>query len=76
MHPAVFSFRQNSKTGLGWSRKGGNLAYDKSDFAFKDEDSRYAYTLSFELSVEDEDDTLLVSVVPPYPYSRLISLLK
>lgn len=73
---AVFSFKKNQRTGEGWVRTGSHIIYEKSDFAFKQNSHEVAYTLSFEIAAEEEDDTILVAPVPPYTYTRLTNTLK
>ena len=76
MLPAVFSFEKNNINGIGWTREGVNIIYEKSDFSFKQNNPEYSYTLSFEIISEHDNDTILLASVPPYSYSRLISFLK
>ena len=73
---AVFSHKRNERVKEGWIRTGNHIVYDKSDFAFKQNSGENAYTLSFEWTATEDNDTLLVAPVPPYSYSKLVNILK
>jgi cytosolic carboxypeptidase protein 2/3 len=73
--PLVYSVKDaNRPGGIGWYRDGDNIAYYQN--SMKKKGGGNYYTLSFEVTLQHDDDEVYISHCYPYTYSDCCDLLQ
>ena len=71
MRPLMHSATEASLTGRGWTRCGTNISYSPNALKRVDRVGTNYYTLSFNLEIPHENDTIFLAHSYPYTYSDL-----
>lgn len=68
MQPLVYSTRDAEEEGIGWRRRGHDVAYYQNHIKRR---SGYYYTLTFKLQVAHSGDVMYLAYAHPYTLSDL-----
>ena len=71
MRPLLHSATEASLTGQGWTRCGTNISYSPNTLKRVDRVGTNYYTLSFNLEIPHDNDTIYLAHSYPYTYSDL-----
>ena len=66
----------SSVSGKGWKRKGQHIYYEKNCLIREGMVNKFYSSLSFSYDFTKENDTVEFAHAVPYPYSRLMQLIK
>ena len=73
MQPLVYSTMQAKTKGVGWRRRGHNVAYYQNHIKRR---TGYYYTLSFQLRADSDSDIIYIAYSQPYTLTDLHRYLK
>ena len=75
MQPVLYSCFEAENAGIGWRRAGSDICYFGNQYARVDAKGNH-YTLTFKITFQNPNDTVLLAHSPPYTYTDNLRHLK